>query len=694
VQSQDWSEDANSEMLVNLPDSIQNFLENSNQSSFSQIRDHTAQFGSVTADNMLYAARNCPESSNQSTVFEWIDMTVRFSNQDQTNENTGVFRHVDDEACAHTDIVLDSLSEESADPGGRFDLLAGMIKRCEQRKACTITSVAPKFVTGNCPESFEVVKKALSHSTTREVNNARDDFTDYDDSIADPDYVQDTASSSEDSNSDNKPSNVRNVAARNASTTGVRKLSKRSHSPPGSSALQNPDGCLLTLETVSDEESDVCSDANADQRRLLPITKKTGSGRKQVYDKTHFCTFCGAKIRSKIARHILTVHKKEEKVRDVLLLPKRSKERMRLLHNLSNEGNFKHNISVIRDGEGELIVGRRSALKSRKPSDYTVCEFCKKWQSKKNLWRHMKACDARVNYYANHPTGNEEDGEKKKRILGVKRGQELINSAVFINNDDGMAELMNRMRDGEVKSIVIADELIRHEAGLRMMGLGEKSDQKQDDVYRVSQAARTLGRIVLLSRQTIPGVSLDSLLEPRNFDLVVNVAKQMSTDKETPALNVGRTIGNLLRKVCDAKYCLALRNSDCDRKESATNFRKLVDTEWNTRVNRVAIRRQNRQKREKMHVIPLTEDLQTFRKYILRNMRELMEKLKTRAKPQDWVLLAKFTMSRLILFNKRRRAEVRELKVDEYVARPNWKDDQAGEMALALSPVDRLLAQR
>jgi len=30
---------------------------------------------------------------------------------------------------------------------------------------------------------------------------------------------------------------------------------------------------------------------------------------------------------------------------------------------------------------------------------------------------------------------------------------------------------------------------------------------------------------------------------------------------------------------------------------------------------------------------------------------------------------------------------MRESKVDEYLARPNWKDDDGGEMDLALSPV-------
>jgi len=51
-------------------------------------------------------------------------------------------------------------------------------------------------------------------------------------------------------------------------------------------------------------------------------------------------------------------------------------------------------------------------------------------------------------------------------------------------------------------------------------------------------------------------------------------------------------------------------------------------------------------------------------------------------------------MSRLITFNKRRRAEVKDLKVQQFLQRPNWNSDSSGELALALSPVDRLLASR
>jgi len=198
------------------------------------------------------------------------------------------------------------------------------------------------------------------------------------------------------------------------------------------------------------------------------------TGRKQVYDKVHYCTFCGTRIISKISRHITTVHRDKAQVQEILLLPKQSKERQLLIQKLVNEGNFAHNISSIQQGTGEIVVGRRSKIPVKKTSDYVACSFCRKWQSKKNLWRHSKTCSARSDYYQAH---QEVGNDQKKRILAVKRGQTLVNNAAYDNTDDSLPELMTRMRDDEVKDIVQSDNLIRREAALRMTALGRKEDQ-------------------------------------------------------------------------------------------------------------------------------------------------------------------------------------------------------------------------
>ena len=117
---------------------------------------------------------------------------------------------------------------------------------------------------------------------------------------------------------------------------------------------------------------------NASRNQLTLFQKKVKkAGCKQVYDKVHFCTFCGAQLSGNIHRHLTNVHSDEKAVRDVLMLPKRSLERKVKLQQLVNEGNFKHNITVMREGKGEIVVGRRCTSKAA--SDYTACGFCKKF---------------------------------------------------------------------------------------------------------------------------------------------------------------------------------------------------------------------------------------------------------------------------------------------------------------------------
>jgi len=123
--------------------------------------------------------------------------------------------------------------------------------------------------------------------------------------------------------------------------------------------------------------------------------------------------------------------------------------------------------------------------------------------------------------------------EHSKSILAVRRGRSLVGNAVFTSDNQLVSELLQHMRDDDVKTIVMSDELICREAGLRMAALGNKTHQKRDDKYRVRQVARTLGRIVQLARETVPNATLTSLIEPQHLDLMVDVAKKLPTDKET-----------------------------------------------------------------------------------------------------------------------------------------------------------------
>lgn len=63
-----------------------------------------------------------------------------------------------------------------------------------------------------------------------------------------------------------------------------------------------------------------------------------------------------------------------------------AKRQKALMDLLRNQGNYFHNIGVLKGGNGYLVVNYRP--KSNKSSgDYRVCEFCLGYYGRRNLFR-------------------------------------------------------------------------------------------------------------------------------------------------------------------------------------------------------------------------------------------------------------------------------------------------------------------
>ena len=370
-------------------------------------------------------------------------------------------------------------------------------------------------------------------------------------------------------------------------------------------------------------------------------------------------------------------------MREIELMPKRSKKRMKALELLVNEGNFKHNVEVLKSGEGYLVVARRDQ-NEHMYSEYTPCIHCKKFLLKISLWAHKTSC-------VNAPSSQSDSKDNLLRNL-VRQGKSMLNSALFESNEASLGKLFGRMRQDEVTDVAMSDPLIRHYASLRMESLGENEDQKINDVHRVSQGTRTLARLVTeakkLDEQQL--INMNSLIKPENFDLVVKTTLTMALRKDNQVTSLGQRIGHALSHVIAMKIGQALRKIDKTKQNEAESFEKLFASEWNFRVNSSCSKRHNKIKRKKIKTIPLTEDLKSLREYISTKIGENINALKENQKPEYWTSLAKYTLSRLILFNMRRQAEVKDLMVSDFVHRPNWALDQAGEFEMALSTTDRL----
>ena len=458
----------------------------------------------------------------------------------------------------------------------------------------------------------------------------------------------------------------------------------------GNCSDESTDGIQKKKRSSLINDDDISTEEYGQKKVQLFKKGEVKMGCKQVYDKQNYCTFCGTCIKSKIARHLLTVHRSEARVMDIICLPKRSKERLKKLELLANEGNFKHNTQVLKSGNGFLVVARRNSDNEHNPGDFLPCEYCRKFVLRRGMWSHSKYC--KVRYSLSSDDADNDDAHAYNNP--VRRGMHLLHSALLENSEKLAGQMLNRMQNDDIKAIILEDDLIKRYAALRVEGLGDADVQKINDIHRVSQGARTLGRLVREARKKIPFVTMDKLITAQNFDLLVATTKSMSVEKDTPVLTLPRLIGNLLGHIAQIKIGNALRCSDDGRCNEATKFQQLFVSEWNYRVNSGAVKKMNAMKRTQVQTIPLTEDLIKLRNHIIDDMPGAIAELEKSKTAQTYTYLAKLVVARLLLFNKRRRAEVTDLKLSDYNMRPDWRKDTNQEIEKALSPIERSCARR
>lgn len=441
-------------------------------------------------------------------------------------------------------------------------------------------------------------------------------------------------------------------------------------------------------------------------------------GCKKRYDKVNYCTFCFSEIKGKISRHLLcSKHTDCLRSSEIRLLPKKSKDRVAKLEILANEGNFKHNIKVLREQKGELVVGRRSNTDDsdavRHPKDYLPCEYCLKFVLRRHLWEHIHRCEIRKYYGLPDPTkktnsvdddqDDDDTNDEAQDSHGgagtsfTRKSKSLLNSALLSSDEANVGVALGRMADDEITAIIRNDKLMKRYLELQTTGLGHAVDHKSKDVYKVNQNVRPLARLVLEARKCVPLIDLDHLITPAHFDLVVQSTLNLCRIDTGDNLNFGSALGYILGHIIVIKAGMAIRLSDEQMGKDASGFQVLYNAEWRKRVNSILKKRKDNLVVAKRNDIPLTTDLVLFRDYLSERLQVLTERLPTLPagvlKATEWQELSKVLLCRLILFNKRRVSEISDLPISAYTSRPRWTEDSE-EMNSALTEMEHEMAKR
>ena len=233
------------------------------------------------------------------------------------------------------------------------------------------------------------------------------------------------------------------------------------------------------------------------------------------------------------------------------------------LRNIANQGIYKHNIEVLRQNDGILMVARAPATR-RTAADFLPCEFCLQFFVKRELYRHCTECKFRM---PDAPI----DGF-------VASGRNLLDGSINGNSNIGaeLAEqVISRMRIDKVTSIVKTDTLILQLGELLLRKLGSKR------ALDISAHMRELGRLIirLQSDESVKERTLNPFISGRLFDKVMEGIEAEGIPETSAA---GRKlfkkpafvikVNNSLWKVAQLKRGKALREGDkvCTNEEGCS----------------------------------------------------------------------------------------------------------------------------
>lgn len=430
----------------------------------------------------------------------------------------------------------------------------------------------------------------------------------------------------------------------------------------------------------------------------VPIYVKTTCGTR-CYNKRQICYICEKKI-SKMARHLQCMHKNETEVARVLSIYDKELqalelERLRLL------GNFNHNLRVLKDRSGELIVARRPTT-AKVAEDYVPCHYCYTFVETTEIWRHVKNC-----IFNDGPedavSDDEDNGDDATEGCSVvmKCRMLLAGAQRFSIASKEFSELkkivIDRMRDGNERDVIEKDHLI--------LTLGSVSLEKCGSSRRhnISTKMRQLARLVLQLRKSFPLISLDDCICGEKFDAVVratrkicgqNKKKSMSGTSMLNTPSLGLQIGHSLAKVIQIKNGQAIRNGNKDKKDSAQEFKELFENEWTDKISSQALQTLKDRRYNREDLLPLTADIAKVTRLACERIEKHSALLKTEINKRNWTTLAKAIFLAVTIFNKRRGGEVARVHLSCYENRPNWQQIQNDEMTASLTKVERKLVQR
>lgn len=400
-----------------------------------------------------------------------------------------------------------------------------------------------------------------------------------------------------------------------------------------------------------------------------------------------FCTFCFEEV-GHFSRHLFRKHKDEEIVKKILGMPVKSCARRMAIVALRKKGNY-----IWNQEKNELRPVRNRFSQNCKNIDlenqYYPCVTCLGYYKKEYLWRHRKICNS------------ETKNNKNSKTQHLSEAQTFLASTGLLGNylSKGRLkkEIFSIMRPDAISRTVKTDALIC----LYGESYLNKHKRKQMHVV-VSNRMRELARLKLALQKSSAIVNLIEGLKPEMYEHIVTACKIISGyDSEKnifQAPSLALHMGTNLKFLCDVARKSVITKSPLFRHlnlekigKDILELKEIIKNHWCNDISSLANKVLNENTWEKPKLLPMTEDVQTFNKYIIEMAEESFKKLKNNEDMSfNYKMLAECTLSLVLVFNRKRIGEVQFLDIQTYER--NYTATNQTECLNALSEFERKMS--
>ncbi|XP_056288063.1 uncharacterized protein LOC130204996 [Pseudoliparis swirei] len=363
---------------------------------------------------------------------------------------------------------------------------------------------------------------------------------------------------------------------------------------------------------------------------------------------------------SQIAKHLERTHAEQIDVAHALHLPKGSKVRQIMLHQIRNKGDYEHNCQVLKSGEGEIVTKDQVKNSSVSVRDFLPCQHCFAFYRKTDLWRHERSCKARK--------GDQKSSERKERVPTA--ASQLLPMSESLTG--GCEEIIHIMHQDDISRQIRNDPLICKYGN----ALSAKYYHDKSQFAYIAQKMRELGRFMVAVNELDASVKyLHEVCLPSRFELAVEGAKKASgfdpSSSKFKTVSLVTKIGYSLKRAAEIAFGESRMTEDGETESHVEKFIQLLDTKWSQCFSRKALALSLKHEVKKVEVDKSTvmEDLIKLHRFTTGEEEEARKELKESPNLSTWKKLSEATLADVCLFNRGRVGNIGRMLLQTYISK-------------------------